>query len=266
MIFMNVDSVGNHAPWHQTNARAVVLPTDHVLRLSPIRAKRIDGPRTMITMTTAFDLWAPFALRVRLGPLELRAITDDDIPGLADLALAGIHDPTVMPFAHPWTDTPDEDLPRSMAAYYWSARACFSPAKWTLDLAVRSDGELVGVQGVATEQYLVLRTAETGSWLGRQHQGRGIGTLMRQALCALMFDHLDAEEMVSGAFTDNPASLAVSRKVGYVDNGTFRHQRRPGERATMRKLVVRPVDLARPDHLLEVDGLAPLRAAIGLDA
>jgi RimJ/RimL family protein N-acetyltransferase len=216
-------------------------------------------------MTTPVELWAPFALRVRCGPLELRAITDDDIPALVDLALRGIHDPDVMPFAHPWTDTSRAELPQSMAAYYWSARASFSPAKWTLDLAVRVDGELVGVQGVATEDYLVLRSAESGSWLGRKYQRRGIGTAMRQVVCALMFDHLDAEEMTSGAFTDNPASLGVSRKVGYVDNGTFRQQRRPGERATMRKLVLRPDQLVRPEHPLEVDGVAPLRAAIGLD-
>ena len=40
---------------------------------------------------------------------------------------------------------------------------------------------------------------------------------MRQMICAFLFDHLDFEEITSGAFTDNPASLAVSRKVGYRD-------------------------------------------------
>jgi RimJ/RimL family protein N-acetyltransferase len=87
---------------------------------------------------------------------------------------------------------------------------------------------------------------------------------MRQAMCALMFDHLEAEEITSGAFTDNPASLAVSRKVGYVENGVVRHQRRPGERTLMRKLVLHRDQLVRPEHPLEVDGIAPLRAAIGL--
>ena len=92
----------------------------------------------------------------------------------------------------------------------------------TLDLAVRVDGQLAGVQGFSTKDYLVVRTGETGSWLGATFQGRGLGTAMRQAMCALLFDHLDAEEVTSAAFTDNPASLAVSRKVGYTDNGTHR--------------------------------------------
>jgi hypothetical protein len=42
---------------------------------------------------------------------------------------------------------------------------------------------------------------------------------MRQVICAFVFDHLDAEYVTSGAFSDNLASLGVSRKVGYADNG-----------------------------------------------
>jgi len=215
-------------------------------------------------MTTPVELWAPFALRLRCGPLELRAITDDDIPAIVDLVRAGLHEPGRMPFAHPWTDAEPDRLPANTAAYYWSTRANFSPAAWTLDLAVRLDGELVGVQGFATTDYLVVRTGETGSWLGQAFQGRGIGTAMRQAMCAFLFDHLDAEEITSAAFIDNPASLAVSRKVGYVDNGTFRQQRRPGEVASSRKLLLTRDRFVRPAHPLRVDGAEPLRAAIGL--
>ncbi|GAA0906248.1 hypothetical protein Vau01_113580 [Virgisporangium aurantiacum] len=136
----------------------------------------------------------------------------------------------------PWTDAPAEQLPGNTAAYYWRTRASFSPADWILDLIVRLDGQVVGVQGIHVADYLVVRTGETGSWLGRRFQGRGIGTAMRQVMCALLFDHLDAEEITSAAFTDNPASLAVSRKVGYVDNGTVRVQRRPPEARPVRPL------------------------------
>lgn len=216
-------------------------------------------------MTTPTQLWAPFALRVQCGPLELRAITDADIPEIVDLVLAGIHEPERMPFAMPWTDAPPDELPRNTANYYWSTRAAFSPKRWSLDLLVRENGRIVGVQGFHAVDYLVVRTGETGSWLGREFQGRGIGTLMRQAICALLFDHLDADEITSGAFLDNPASLAVSRKVGYVDNGTFREQRRPGELAWNRKLLLTKDRFVRPPFELEVDGIDPLRAAIGLD-
>ena len=216
-------------------------------------------------MTHANDLWGPFALRLRCGPLELRAITDLDIPALVDLALDGIHDPSQMPFFEPWTDAPRDRLPSNTAAYYWGARASFSPDRWLLDLAVRVDGELVGVQGVSAKDYLVVRSAETGSWLGRRYQGRGIGTAMRRVICVMMFDHLGAEEVTSGAFSDNPASLRVSRKVGYVENGTQRMQRRPGELAFNRHLVLSPERFVRPDEPVEADGIAELRRAIGLD-
>jgi RimJ/RimL family protein N-acetyltransferase len=217
-------------------------------------------------MTGPRDLWGPFALRLRCGALELRAVTDLDIPALVDIVLDGIHDPAQMPFAMPWTDAPRDRLPANTAAYYWNARATFSPNRWLLDLAVRVDGELVGVQGVSARDYPVVRSAETGSWLGQRFQRRGIGTAMRQAICVLMFDHLDAAEVTSGAFSDNPASLGVSRKVGYVDNGTQRWQRRPGELAINRRLVLTPDRFVRPSEPVEVEGIAELRRAIGLEA
>jgi RimJ/RimL family protein N-acetyltransferase len=124
---------------------------------------------------------------------------------------------------------------------------------------------LLGVQGFNTTKYLVTRSGETGSWLGREHQGRGVGTSMRQAMCAFVFDHLDAEQITSGAFTDNPASLAVSRKVGYRENGVVRRERRPGEAATTVELLLRPEELVRGEHPMHVSGLEAVRRTIGLD-
>ena len=210
------------------------------------------------------EIWPPFALRVTCGDLELHQVRDEDIPHVVALARAGIHDPSTMPFFFPWTDAPADRLGPNTAAYYWQTRAAFGPESWTLDLAVRVAGELVGIQGVSTRNYLVTRTGETGSWLVRSRQGRGIGTRMRQAVCALLFDHLDAAEVTSGAFTDNPASLAVSRKVGYVENGTTRLQRRPGELAHNRKLLLTPDRFVRGEPI-RVEGVAPLRRFIGLD-
>jgi RimJ/RimL family protein N-acetyltransferase len=215
-------------------------------------------------MTQPSDLWAPFALRVKCGRLDLRAITDGDIGPLVDLVREGLHDPAEMPFSYPWTDAPAEDLPRNTAAYYWRSRAGFGPDDWILDLAVRLDGELVGVQGMRATNYSVVRSGETGSWLGRRFQGRGIGTWMRQVFCAFVFDYLDGEEITSAAFRDNPASLAVSRKVGYVSNGVSREQRRPGELVISEKLVLTPDRLVRRSEPLVVTGVEPLRRAIGL--
>jgi RimJ/RimL family protein N-acetyltransferase len=215
-------------------------------------------------MSGIADLHAALGLVLRAGPLELRGITDDVLPELAALAGAGIHDPATMPFSVPWTDADPDDFPAAFAAYHWRSRADFSVSEWTLNLAVFHDGTLVGVQGFATQHFLVTRSGETGSWLGLEHQGHGIGTAMRQAICAFAFDHLGADEITSGAFVDNPASLAVSRKLGYRPNGRSRLQRREGEAAELQRLVLRPDDLVRGEHDLAVEGLPAFRRSIGL--
>ncbi|AFV88791.1 GCN5-related N-acetyltransferase [Acidipropionibacterium acidipropionici ATCC 4875] len=208
-------------------------------------------------------VFPPFGLRIEAGPMVLRPITDDVLPLLIDAALAGIHDPAFMPFTTPWTDASPEDLPMAVAQYHWGVRARWSPAAWSLELAVEWEGRIVGVQAFTTENYLVTRTGETGSWLRLADHGRGIGTRMRQAVCRFAFDHLDAARVTSAAFTDNPASLAVSRKTGYRPNGSTWHARR-GRPAEMRRMVLRPEDLVRGEPIT-VEGAGPFRHFIGLE-
>ena len=203
------------------------------------------------------------ALRITAGPVELRGITDDLLVPLAGLA-TDIHDAGYMPFSYPWSLAPPADMPRHVAQYHWGSRSTFSPVKWTADLAVFYDGELVGSQGFYTSEYLVTRTGETGSWLGRRFQGRGIGTAMRQVICAFAFDQLDARSVTSAAFDDNPASLAVSRKTGYTGNGT-EPRNRLGRPATLRRVVLEPAALVRYRYPLTVEGLPAFRRSIGLD-
>ncbi len=217
-------------------------------------------------MSTAADLFPPLGLSIEAGPLVLRGISDEILPELCDLVLEGIHDPEEMPFFFPWTDAPREQLARNTAAYHWRVRADFTPQSWGLHLAVFHENRLVGTQGFETTDYLVTRTGETGSWLGREFQGRGIGTAMRRVICAFAFDHLDAEAITSGAFLDNPASLAVSRTLGYRPNGIRRLKRREGELALNQALLLTPDDFVRGPHRLQVSGLAELREYIGLDA
>lgn len=215
-------------------------------------------------MTTAATALPLLSLRITAGPVELRGVTDDLLAPLAELA-ADIHDPDVMPFGFPWTRAPAAELPLNYAQYHWGKRASFSPAQWTADFAVFYEGELVGCQGFSTRDYLVLRGGETGSWLSRRYQGRGIGTAMRQVICAFIFDHLDARYITSSAFTDNPASLAVSRKVGYTDNGDD-HFNREGKHAIMHRIILEPANLVRYPLSLTVAGLPAFRRSIGLDA
>ena len=198
-------------------------------------------------------LWPPFGLRVSCGPLVMRPLRDTDFAEALAVVHAGVHAPDRMPFYVPWTEPEGADQERQFLQFHWGPRAALKPERWSLELGVWHDGRFVGVQGVGTQDVLVTRAGETGSWLGMEFHGRGIGTLMRQAICVLCFDHLGFEEITSGAFTDNPASLGVSRKVGYRVNGEQRLARQ-GALATNVQLVLGPDDLVRPPYGVVVEG------------
>ena len=113
---------------------------------------------------------------------------------------------------------------RHSLQYYWRCWATFTPDEWQLPFAVWShddggDPELVGVQTIMSSEWLQTRTFETGSWVQRAFQGRGIGKEMRAAVLHFAFDGLGAIRATTGAFHDNTRSLAVTRALGYEPNG-----------------------------------------------
>jgi RimJ/RimL family protein N-acetyltransferase len=170
-----------------------------------------------------------------VSTIELRLPDDEDLSVLAALAEAGVHDPALQPFSVAWTDVEPAARAQSVLQYHWRCLGDWSPDDWTLNLVVVRDGAVVGTQGISAKNYRILREVGTGSWLGRRHQGKGTGTAMRAAVLALAFDGLGADYALSEAFTDNPASLAVSRKLGYADDGMERMAIR-GRAAESRRL------------------------------
>ena len=120
------------------------------------------------------------------------------------------------------------------------------------------------MQGAEAVRYPVLRTPDTFSWLTESVQGQGVGTLMRQAICALFFDKLDAHAITSGAYADNPASAAVSRKVGFAANGT-KLELRDNTAAEHNKFILTRERFVRPDEpVVVVAGAAAMRAFMGV--
>ncbi len=199
--------------------------------------------------------WPVFGLRLASPRLILRPVTDDDLAELVDLALHGIHDPATMPFLVPWTDAPRDELIAETLRYHWRSRADSKPDNWTVHFGVRSGGTLIGTQEISGRHFAVTRVVATGSWLGLAHHGRGFGTEMRCAVVDFAFDHLKATRAESEAFLDNPASLAVSRKLGYLPNGEAVQQRRPGEAATEQRLLLTPATFRSPGWNVQVAGL-----------
>lgn len=185
----------------------------------------------------ATTIWPVLGLRVTTPRLELRTIDEELGAELAELAAGGIHDPATMPFAMAWSDVPPPQLQRNTLQYYWRTLAEWTPVAWTCQFATIVDGLVVGTTALFAKDFGVLRTFETGSWLGKAHQGRGIGAEMRVATLQLGFAGLVALTATTGAFVDNPRSLGVTRKLGYREVEPEAKVRR-GERGIVRKFVM----------------------------
>jgi RimJ/RimL family protein N-acetyltransferase len=238
-------------------------PTAPVAAVSP-QAFRIRSTATLRGAhdpSMASSFWPLFGLRLETPRLVLRTPTDRDFPALFDAIDAGIHDPAVMPFLIPWTDAEPEARRRSAAQHWWATRAAWSLDEWTLNLAVFLDGAAVGMQSLSATSFPRLRSVSTGSWVTRPQQGRGIGREMRAAVLHFAFAVLGADEARSGAFTDNPASLAVSRALGYEHNGTRRALRRGEPAETIDLLLTRARWLECPCAVhVEVHGFDACRS------
>ncbi|MGH3304561.1 MAG: GNAT family N-acetyltransferase [Streptosporangiaceae bacterium] len=212
------------------------------------------------------DLWPLAALRLQTPLIELRPPSDRDLADLARVAAAGIHDPQVQPFTVAWTDVSPAERARSVLQHHWRQLAAWTPEHWQLQLVVVHDGAVVGTQGISGHNFAVLREVATGSWLGQAYQHQGIGTEMRAAVLQLAFAGLGAEYAISGAFTDNAASLTVSRNLGYLQDGIDQYVSR-GRAATLRRLRLdrqawqatqrTPVSIGGLEACLPMFGLTP---------
>ncbi len=167
-----------------------------------------------------------------------------------------------MPFFVAWTDGIGEPgFVEEFVGFHLGHRERWRPEAWHLLLGVWAGGELAGTQGAERTGE---RTVETGSWLGKRFQGRGIGTEMRSAMLALLFDGLGIEIATSGALEGNAASAHLSAKLGYEPAGEDVASPRglPVRYRRFRLTCERWESRERP--LVEIDGLGPCLPLFGL--
>lgn len=217
------------------------------------------------------DVIPLFRLRIRSARLELRLPHPDELPALAAAAASGIHRPDERPFlAGPgetsWALLPPDERAMSLIQFNLSALGRWKPTRWRLELAVFADGEPIGVQAVHAEHYAITRQVNTGSWLRLDHHGKGLGTEMREAALALVFDHLDGEWARTFTYDHNTASNRVSEKLGYRPDGLDIVAKEDGEAHVVRRYRMSKADWASaPRAAVKVDAVAEVRTWVGLD-
>ncbi|KAF5029480.1 Acetyltransferase (GNAT) domain protein [anaerobic digester metagenome] len=91
-----------------------------------------------------------------------------------------------------------------------------------LDLAIDLCGEAVGGIGIQPLDDVNRRTAEIGYWLSEPFWGRGIATDAVRSLIPVAFERFDIIRLEAGVFSNNPASMRVLDKCGFIREAVHR--------------------------------------------
>lgn len=195
--------------------------------------------------------WPLHGLTLTTPDLVLRGMTEADAEALEAVFPTDVGTDPALP-----------DLGHPVLQAYWRSLGTWSPTGWALPFVVTHDGVPVGVQGLEGKDFRVLRTVDSYSWLVPSARGRGFGTQMRAAVLSLAFGPLGAVRAVSEAFETNAASLGVSWRLGYVDNGVDLH--RDGDHMVrMQRLRLDARDWISPVPV-EISGVEPCLTLFGL--
>jgi RimJ/RimL family protein N-acetyltransferase len=90
------------------------------------------------------------------------------------------------------------------------------PGGKNLFLAIVVDGETCGGIGIHPLEDVHRRTAEIGYWLAEPFWGQGIVTGAVRAIIPVAFDRYAIVRLQAGIFANNPASMRVLEKCGFV--------------------------------------------------
>src|SRR5512137_2611670 len=85
-----------------------------------------------------------------------------------------------------------------------------------LFLAIEIDGEAAGGIGIHLLDDVKRRSAEIGYWLAESFWGKGIVTDAVRSLVPVAFERYDIVRLQAGIFSNNPASMQVLEKCGFV--------------------------------------------------
>lgn len=91
-----------------------------------------------------------------------------------------------------------------------------------LFLAIEVDNQAVGGIGIHVLNDVKRRSAEIGYWLAEPYWGRGIVTDAVKAIIPVSFGRYDIVRLQAGIFSNNPASMRVLEKCGFIREAVHR--------------------------------------------
>jgi ribosomal-protein-alanine N-acetyltransferase len=92
-----------------------------------------------------------------------------------------------------------------------------------LFLAIEVKGEAVGGIGIHPLDDVKRRSAEIGYWLSEALWGKGIVTDAVSSLVPVAFERYDISRLQAGIFSNNPASMRVLEKCGFIREVVYRN-------------------------------------------
>ncbi len=91
-----------------------------------------------------------------------------------------------------------------------------------LFLAIDLHNEAIGGIGIHPLDDVKRQTAEIGYWLSESYWGMGIITDAVRSLVPVAFEMFDIVRLQAGVFSNNPASMRVLEKCGFIHEATHK--------------------------------------------
>ena len=183
--------------------------------------------------------------------LTIRPFRREDAPGLHRLIndWQVCRDLAAVPFPYPRAEA-DEFITDAF-------RGLADGTAYHLALTGQEGGAETLVGGISLHVDRDERTGEVGYWVGRRFWGHGVATEAVRRLCGWALANLDLDRVMADAASDNGASHAVLRRVGFthVGEGVETFVARGGEHRVLRFELTRdalfgvpvPAEKAVPD-------------------
>lgn len=92
-----------------------------------------------------------------------------------------------------------------------------------VNFVIEVNGELAGVIGIDFREDIYRKSPLLGYWLRQDYWGKGIMTEVVKTVTSYAFANLDIVRIQAGVLSNNPRSMRVLEKAGYIKEGILKN-------------------------------------------